>query len=44
MAQHSTPSVYVKHSDLPVFDNRQLPLVLCEATDAIVYEHVRELS
>ena len=41
MAHHSTHSVYVRHSDLPEFDNRQLPLVLCEATDAIVHEHVK---
>ena len=41
MAQHRTPSVYMKHSDLPEFDNNQLPLVPCEATDAIVHEHVK---
>ena len=41
MAEHSTPSVYVKHYDLPNLDIRQLPLILCEATDAIVHGHVK---
>ena len=31
----------MKHSDLSEFDNHQLPRVLCEATDAIVQEHVK---
>ena len=41
MEQHRTPSVYVKHSYLPELDNRQLLLVLCEATNAIVHEYVK---
>ena len=40
MSQDSLSTVYIKHSDLPEIDIRQLPLILCEAVNEITPGHV----
>ena len=40
MAEHSTSTVYVKHMDLPDIDIRHLPLILCDAANELVRDHV----
>ena len=41
MAEHSTSTIYVKHIDLPDIDIRHLPLLLCNATNELVPDHVQ---
>ena len=36
MSQDSLSTVYIKHSDLPEIDIKQLPLILCEAVNEII--------